>query len=380
MEYKSKEVKAGAFIFIGFVTLCFFVFMLGDVKHMLDDKKELTIIFDYTSGLQVGATVRYAGLDVGRVRSINLSAVGGRNEGKDNIAVVTEIDPRILVKNDSRASIKTEGLMGAFMVDIRPGTRMGKPLGPDEPLIGQGSFEFDEVGDMVTEVVAQVVRFTDLAEALIDDSRKTLEDLRVTIRHADQMITDNRGTTRKAFSNVERITSEVADTLEQTGGDFRATLKNTRDITDKTNRILAKKETSVENIIDQTDRLTRDLELFLADSRPALTNLISTLETESPELSSRLRSAATHFDSAAVNFDQTMQQSNAILVENRRNLLEMLKNLKITTENLKTFTEDVKRNPWKLVRKSDELPPVAPEKTANRRDNLRMKRLDKVED
>lgn len=379
MEYKSQEVKAGLFIFIGFVTLAVFVFMLGDVKHILDDKKELTVIFDYTSGLQVGATVRYAGLDVGRVRSIDLSATG-KSAGKDNIAVVTEIDPNILVKKDSRASIKTEGLMGAFYVDIRPGTRMGKLLGPEEPLIGQASFEFDEVGDMVTEVVSQVVRFTDLTEALIDDSRKTLEELRTSIRHADQLITDNRGSTKAAFHNVERITTELADTLEETGGDFRATLKNTKEITDKTNRILEKKETNVENIIDQTDRLTRDLELFLTDSRPALTNLINTLEAESPELSSRLRSAATNFDSAAVNFDQTMQQSNAILVENRRNLLEMLKNLKVTTENLKVFTEDVKCNPWKLVRKSDELPPVAPEKTASRRDNLRMKRLDKVDD
>ncbi|QPJ61560.1 MAG: MCE family protein [Candidatus Nitronauta litoralis] len=373
MEYKSKEVKAGFFIVLGIITLGGFIFMLGDVKHLLDERKNLTIIFDYTSGLQVGATVRYAGLDVGRVQSIGLSKLSA-DEGKDNIAVVTEIDPKIRIKKDSRASIKTEGLMGAFYVDIRPGTRSGKPLGPQEPLVGLASFEFDEVGDMVTEVVAQVVRFTDLTEGLIDDSRQTLEELRNTIRHADMVIMDNRISTKKAFKNVERITGELAETLEQTGGDFRETLKNTKEITAKTNRILDKKQTNVESIIDQTDNLTRDLELFMADSRPALTNLIKTLESDSPELSSNIRSAA-------VNFDQTMQQSNAILVENRRNLLLMLKNLKTTTENLKGFTEDLKRNPWKLVRKSDELPPIAPEKAkADRKDHLRMKRLDKVED
>ncbi len=373
MEYKSKEIKAGFFIVLGLITLGIFVFMLGDVKHMMEERKDLTIIFDFTSGLQVGATVRYAGLDVGRVRSIGLSKPSS-DQNKDHIAVEIEIDPKIHVKNDSRASIKTEGLMGAFYVDLRPGTRSGKPLGPNEPLVGLASFEFTEVGDMVTEVVAQVVRFTDLAEDLIVDSRKTLDELRISIRHADQIITDNRGTTKSAFKNVDRITGELAETLEQTGGDFRATLKNTKEITEKTNRILDKKQTSVESIIDQTDNLTRELELFMADTRPALTNLIRTLEAESPELSSNIRSAA-------LNFDQTMQQSNQMLVENRRNLLEMLKNLKKSSENLKGFTDDLKRNPWKLVRKSDEEPPIAPEKTAaHRKDNMRMKRLDKVEE
>ena len=75
MEYKSKEVKAGMFIALGFLTLAVFVFMLGDVKNILDERKNLTIIFDYTSGLQVGATVRYAGLDVGR--GLHISSIAG---------------------------------------------------------------------------------------------------------------------------------------------------------------------------------------------------------------------------------------------------------------------------------------------------------------
>lgn len=374
MEYKSKEIKAGLFIFIGVITLGVFVFMLGDVKHILDERKEQIIIFDYTSGLEVGATVRYAGLDVGRVKSIGLSALP-QDIGKDHIAVVTEIDPKISIKGDSRASIKTEGLMGAFYVDMRPGTRQGKILGPGEPLVGMASFEFEAVGDMVAEVVGQIKRFTDLTEVLIDDTRDTLDGLRVSLDHVDQVVTENRESTRATFDNLKRISEKLADTLDDTEGDFKTTLRNTREITDRTNKILRTKEFNLANMIDQTDRLTRELELFMKDNRPALTNLISTLETDSPEVTSGLRSAV-------ANFDTTMQQSNAILVENRRNLLEMLKNLKQTSENLKAFTADVKRNPWKLVRKSDDLLPIAPEKTpaAGEKDSLRMQRLEKVPD
>lgn len=373
MDYKRQEIRAGLFILVGTLILVFFVFVLGDVKHLLKEHKNLTIIFDYTSGLQTGAIVRYAGLDVGRVTGISLSELP-QDLGKDHIAVMTEIDPHINIKQDSRATIKTEGLMGAFYIDIRPGTRSGKILKVGEPLLGLDSFEFEEVGDMVTEVVVQIKRFTDLTEALIDDTRKTMDNVRVSLSHINQIFIDNKDSTRQSFDNLRRISAQLATLLEESSGDFKATLHHTRSITEKTDKILTGKETRLNSIIDQTDRLTRELELLVADNRPAMTNLIQTFEADSAELSSGLRSAT-------VSIDQTMRQSNAILVENRRNLLETLKNLKATAANLKLFTENIKRNPWKLVRKSDELPPLSPAKTAaGPRHPLRMQRLDKVPD
>jgi hypothetical protein len=49
-----------------------------------------------------------------------------------------------------------------------------------------------------------------------------------------------------------------------------------------------------------------------------------------------------------------------------------------TSRNLKFLTEDLKRNPWKLVRKSDEVVPPPAQTTAPGKQELRMRRLDKV--
>ncbi|MCH8157901.1 MAG: hypothetical protein IID18_09180 [Nitrospinae bacterium] len=115
------------------------------------------------------------------------------------------------------------------------------------------------------------------------------------------------------------------------------------------------------------------MEILLADNRPGITSLISTLETDTRKISASI-------DSTSVKFDEALTQSNFILTENRRNLLELTQNMKETSRNLKSLSDDLRRNPWKLIRKSDEQPPdlEKPGTPASAAMQLRMKRLDKV--
>lgn len=335
MEYKSKEIKAGLFIFIGFLTFCAFVFMLGDIKHLFDERKELTVVFDYTSGLELGANVRYAGLEVGRVKAIGLSQLP-EDQGRDLIAVQTEIDPHIHIKEDSRATIKTEGLMGAFYIDIQPGKKA--PLAPGTPLRGQRSFEFEKVGDIAKEVVQQIDDFNTMTQDLISDTQLTLEDVRKSLSHVNSVIVDNRSTTRATFNNLKNISEKLDKLVDETDDDLVQVVKNTRSITERGDEFLEKNKDDINNIIKETNTLTIRLNSFMDKNGTAVQKLIDTLDKESQSL-------AKNVNYAAVNFGSTMEQSNAMLVENRRNLLQMLQNLKTVSANLKMFTEDVKRNP-----------------------------------
>jgi len=109
----------------------------------------------------------------------------------------------------------------------------------------------------------------------------------------------------------------------------------------------------------------------MADTRPDVTNLIRSLETDTKEISANIGSATS-------SFEQTMEQGSAILVENRRNLMQTIQNLNATTKNLKTVSEDIMLNPWKLVRKSDEKMPETKTLETRTTEGVRMKRLDKV--
>lgn len=381
MEYRSSEIRAGFFIFLGFLGLVATIFTLGDLKNLLKPKKDVQIFFRFAGGLELGAPVSYAGLQIGRVKHIEL--LGSHGEpGKDQISVVAEIDPSIHLKKDSRVTIKTSGLMGGVYVDIRPGSTVSKPLMPDEHLEGHESFEIAQVGDMMTEVVMEVRRFTDLSENLVLETKKTLKSVQgsmalvhQSLKDVPDIIGENRNTLRINMNNLQQLSYQLNQLVNENKEDLGVGVSRFASVMEKSDKLLTDKGNYIGNIIDQVNHLSRDLGLLLADTRPELTSLVRNMDSGAQQITASI-------DTVSGKLDKTLHQGNEVILENRRNLLHLIKNLKTTSENLKTLSGDLKRNPWKLVRKSDEQPmPVVDTKNAlPLRNELRMKRLDKISD
>ena len=398
MSYQSSEIKAGIFIFIGFITLVGFLFILGNLQSYFKPKKEIQILFDNSIGLEVGTTVRYAGLEIGSIKSIDLVApTEGR--GPDKIRVLSEVDPSIIIKKNAIAMIKTEGLMGGFYIDIRPGLGESTQLAEGEDLRGQDSFEIAKVGDMAEEVVIEIKRFTDLASTLVGDAGKTLLSIQVSMENVnklimgelvsdarntlssirasmdtiDNLLADNSDIIASNLKNLNRLSSELTAILEENSDHIRESFKNVSSVTRTADNLLTKKADILSTIIDKTDHLVHELDRLLKENSPLLTSLLNTAEDD-------LNQIAKSIDTATVNFDETFQQSSAILGENRRNLLELIRNMKDTSSSLKLLVEDVERNPWKLIRKSDEVEPPTPENNLVKAKDkyVRENRLDKT--
>ncbi|VAX26635.1 hypothetical protein MNBD_NITROSPINAE05-1295 [hydrothermal vent metagenome] len=376
MNYKSSEYKAGMFIFLSLVALSVFVFMLGDVKERFKPKKNIGVVFNFTVGLEVGAPVRYAGLQVGRVREINLHdshEKEGQDGGVDRVIVLAEINPAIKVRQNSIASIKTSGLMGGPYLEIRPGSVNSPVLEEGEHLIGQEPFQFTEMGDMVEEVVLQVRKFTELANALSNDSRETILAMKASLDNVNGILIENRQEIRNSLVNLSKVTGELHKVLDGNGDKIGQTLANLHSFTQKADQLMTEKKPVISKIIDQTENLTQELEALLKENRVGITELVSSMQEDTGSI-------AKNIGSASNSLNETLHQSNAILVENRRNILELIQNLNESSRNLKTITEDLERNPWKLIRKSSEQP-AQPQNELNTRTlpgTVRMHRLDKV--
>jgi len=366
MEYRSSEVKAGLFIFISMVGLIVMIFMLGNIQDYFKPRRMLRIVFNFTGGMEIGAPVRYAGLDIGSVKDIELL---GDAESHDRVTVVTEINPKITIKKNSIAMIKTSGLMGGLYIDVRPGTQGSPPLGDNEQLIGQDSFEIAKIGDMATEVVLEIRRFTQLTQELVADAKTTLGDVRTSLTNVDAILAENREYVQANMKNALVISEKVSDMLDKNSGKLQSTLDHVASVSEKTDKLFTDKDADIRKIIDQMHSMTQEMETLLADTRPGVTRLIDSMEANAQEIT-------TDIDRTATSVEQTLGQSNSIMVENRRNLLQLLQNMNETSQNLKLLTEDLKRNPWKLVRKSDEV--AVPPAEATGQSGIRMKRLDKV--
>jgi phospholipid/cholesterol/gamma-HCH transport system substrate-binding protein len=105
----SRAARLGAFIVTTLAILAVGIFIIGNKQYLFTSTYRLKAQFSNVVGLDEGAGVRVGGVSRGTVHSIELPHRPG-----DKITVVMDLDSRThdIIKQDSVASIETEGLMG----------------------------------------------------------------------------------------------------------------------------------------------------------------------------------------------------------------------------------------------------------------------------
>ncbi|WP_395823238.1 outer membrane lipid asymmetry maintenance protein MlaD [Collimonas sp.] len=116
MQQKTVDVWVGMFVLIGVLALAFLALKAGNLNSSsFNPTYPVTTKFDNIGGLKVRASVRSAGVVVGRVASISF-------DDKSFQAVVTlNMDQRYKFPKDSSAKILTAGLLGEQYIGIEPG-------------------------------------------------------------------------------------------------------------------------------------------------------------------------------------------------------------------------------------------------------------------
>jgi phospholipid/cholesterol/gamma-HCH transport system substrate-binding protein len=115
----SRVARLGAFIVTTLAILAVGIFIIGSKQYLFTSTYHLKAQFSNVVGLDVGAPVRVGGVHRGAVHSIELPHQPG-----EKITVVMDLDSKThdIVKQDSVASIETEGLLGNEYMAISFGT------------------------------------------------------------------------------------------------------------------------------------------------------------------------------------------------------------------------------------------------------------------
>ena len=105
----SRAARLGAFIVTTLAILAVGIFIIGSKQYLFTSTYHLKAQFSNVVGLDAGAEVRVGGVHSGTVHSIELPHQPG-----DKITVVMDLDKSTheIIKQDSVASIETEGLLG----------------------------------------------------------------------------------------------------------------------------------------------------------------------------------------------------------------------------------------------------------------------------
>jgi phospholipid/cholesterol/gamma-HCH transport system substrate-binding protein len=133
-------VKLGIFVISGFLILIIALFLIGKNQHLIGSHFSLRTHFPNVGGLRTGNNVRYAGIEVGTVKSIEII-----NDTTVEVTMMISRKMKTVIRKNAMASLGADGLMGNKVVNIVPVEATAELAQEGDLLTSQRSVEFDEI-------------------------------------------------------------------------------------------------------------------------------------------------------------------------------------------------------------------------------------------
>ena len=133
----SRAARLGAFIVVTLAILAAGVFIIGNKQYLFSSTYQVKAQFGNVAGLDEGGDVRVGGVHSGTVHSIELP-----NKPGEKVTVFIDLSKstHAIIKQDSVATIETEGMLGNQYLAISfgspgsPDVRNGDMLASQQPL------------------------------------------------------------------------------------------------------------------------------------------------------------------------------------------------------------------------------------------------------
>ncbi len=154
------QLKVGVLIILALLILAVAVVKLGQAGNLFGKRYTLVAFVANASGLRVGGPVTVAGQLAGSVKEIDFLPVDA--DTTRNLRLVVEVDRKLSeqVRRDSRAKIKTLGLLGDKVFDISPGTPGYRTLHEGDTLVIGPSIDYEAVVQQASGAIGEVVDLT----------------------------------------------------------------------------------------------------------------------------------------------------------------------------------------------------------------------------
>lgn len=313
METRANYVLIGAFALAGFLGIL--GFLLWFAQFELDRQFDYyDVRFTSVSGLSRASEVRFSGLPVGQVVSVQLSP-----EADGTVTARLEVKGDTPVRTDSVATIESMGVTGVSYVGISSGD-------PAAPLL-------EEDGG-----IPEIKAGRSVLQSLSEDAPQIIDEALAVMQNISELLSDeNQQKVQRILDNLAQSSGDLSDALTEFSGVSKTIAGATEDIA-----AFADQLTPVVNAVEGTlGNLDTTLE--------ALTSLSGRIETSLDEADAALKSGRVALDAAemfmtgelpAISQDLTAttlflrEQSELLVTDARAMLDEFAATGRVATERL----------------------------------------------
>jgi len=255
MEYRRNEIRAGVFLLISFTILIVMVFAVSDIQSLFKKKKEVKVLFLFSDGIEKNAQVRLSGIKVGKVADVRVAP-----EFADKIELTLSILSDTVIKEDTKAAIKTLGLVGGKYVELTGGSPKARLLAPGGLIIGEESFKMEDLTKAALDVVDKLKNVATNLDHMLGDPNLT-KAIKTTIQNLQEVSVN----IKEVSLNIKTMTSnkdEVAQTLKNLPELLKKideSANNLRALTEKTDKLVGDNRKNIDEMIESFRDMGKNL-------------------------------------------------------------------------------------------------------------------------
>ena len=241
METKANYVAVGAFVLICVFGVVVTLLWLAGAQYSQEYEYFQTSFKGPVTGLGNGTTVRYNGIDVGRVTDLHFDP----NDPQKVIAML-QVKPDLKIRQDSEASIESQGLTGGSYVEISGGTKKSPQLAPtyrgQAPFIKSRPSTLQQLEQSAPELFDKLNHAADKINALLSPEN---------VKNFSGILAN--------FNATSKNLTEITTPLARRSGDIDAMIANLARASQKLEPTLADTDDSVKKF----GKLSADADAFV---------------------------------------------------------------------------------------------------------------------
>lgn len=202
--FEWRQARVLGLLVLGALLLVYAVYRVGQVFDVFASRYELVTLIPSALGLREGAPVTLAGQRIGQVRSVQFIPVSAK-VGANHLAVHLAIaqDVRDQIRTDSRAFLRTQGLLGDKLVDIEPGSPGAAILTEGDTLASGKSLDLESF-------LAQASGALDTANLIVADLRDITHGISSGSGTIGRLLDDD-----ELYARMVGATASLQSTLQQ---------------------------------------------------------------------------------------------------------------------------------------------------------------------
>lgn len=280
MDTRVSYTVVGLFVLVLGATLGAIALWLGFGIYGADQRCYYVYMKESVSGLSVDASVKYRGVDVGRVETIKL-----RPDHPEEVWLTLAIDENAPVKKDTVATLSMQGLTGLAFVNLTGGSGEAPPLraqpGQTCPVIETKPsllVRLDEAFSLILNNFQHLA--ADIRRLLNDQTRTQMKQILEDIAHLTGGLAAHRDTLEAGLVSAahtlqatERISAKFPETMDAIQQSTKAIQKMAQNLADTSANLNSIVESNQQQIGRFTGQTLPEIGLLISELRQLTTNL-----------------------------------------------------------------------------------------------------------